>query len=200
MARPHRRGPTARLALILAALASLLVGYYLGQAWQRRGLDDLTAVLYPVGRAIEYPAGFALPEADPGAPPAWRLVLVADTRDPACSALLRQFALVINRLATKPDLQGRLRVTVLAYDQPDADAVAAFAQGAPWLEVPAASDQALETLAGQLGLLPDRRNWCTGTQSNSVLVAPDHTAWALLPLRPAAVMAHDIARIVDFVE
>jgi len=62
MSGARRRRPGIRLLLILAALASIIAGYYLGQYWQRRPLAELSARIYPAGRPVEFPAG-----ADPDA-------------------------------------------------------------------------------------------------------------------------------------
>lgn len=194
-----RRGPGKRLVLILAALASIVAGYYLGQYWQRRPLAELTAVVYPAGRRIDYPADLGI-DNDPGVSTPWRLFLAVDTGAPACSRLLRHYASVINRLAAWPEIQAQLRLTVLAYDRPDAAAVTAFSGGASWAEVLSAETQSLDRLSGQLGILPDPGNWCAETQANAILVAPDRTSWALIPHEQAAMMAHNIRTIIAFVE
>ncbi len=199
MPQRSRRGPGRRLVLTLAALASLIGGYYLGQLWQRQPLSDLSAIVYPNGKALTYPADIGLPDrvADDGL---WRLFVVADSGAAACRELLRHCALVFNRLAYRPKLQPRLRLTLLAYDQPDAAARAAFAGAADWVEVISAPAATLDTLSGQLGIAPFTDDWCTPAQGNAILVAPDAIAWALIPYEQPAIMAHDIATIIDFVE
>jgi hypothetical protein len=194
--RSTRRAPGRRLILTAAALASLIVGYYLGQHWQRRALADLSAIIYPAGRAIDYPQGLTISDGDQR----WRLFLVADTRQAQCHRLMRHFAAVVNRLATTPEIQERLRLVVLAYDRPDADALAAFTGGVGWTEVVGGEREALDRLSGQLGIAPGGRDWCNSYQASSVLVGPDRTAWALIPYEPAAIMAHNISSIVAFVE
>jgi hypothetical protein len=196
--RPARRSPRTRLVLTLAALASVIAGYYAGQYWQRRPLDGLAAVVYPAGDPIEFPAGLGLDA--PDAPPLWRLFLVADTRAPQCRELLQHYAGVVNRLAAWPKIQERLRLTVLAYDRPDAAAITAFSNAVGWIEVISAEPAVLDRLSGQLGLLPTTGDWCGRDQAGSILVAPDHEAWALVPFGEAAIMAHDIRTIIDFVE
>ncbi len=199
MPKVSRRGPGRRLVLTLAALASLIVGYYLGQLWQRQPLDDLSAIVYPNGKALTYPADVGLP--DQGADDdLWRLFVVADTGAAACGDLLRHYALVINRLAHRPKLQPRLRLTLLAYDQPDAAHSATFAGTADWIEVISAPPATLDTLSGQLGIAPITDGWCTAAQGNAILVAPDAVAWALIPYEQTAIMARDIATIIEFVE
>ena len=199
MPRGSPRGPGRRLVLTLAALASLIVGYYLGQLWQRQPLSDLTAIVYPNGRPLTYPAGIRLPDQDVGGR-LWRLFVVGDTGAATCGELLRHYALVINRLAHRPKLQPRLRLTLLAYDQPDATTRAAFAGTADWLEVVSAPPPVLDELSGQLGIAPVTDGWCTPTQGSAILVAADAVAWALIPYEQTAIMAHDIATIIDFVE
>ena len=124
----NRRGPGKRLLLILAALASVVAGYYLGQYLQRRPLAELTAVVYPAGQRIDYPAELGI-DNDPGIDTPWRLFLAADTDVPACSRLLRHYATVINRLAAWPDIQANLRLSLLAMDEPNEAAIAAFTIG-----------------------------------------------------------------------
>lgn len=196
MALPIRRSPRARLVLILVALASLIGGYYAGQYWQRRPLADLSAVVYPSGRAVVYPAAFGTDDTQQN----WRLFLSADTQAPTCRVLLRHYATVFNRLAAWPTIQERLRLTVLAYDQPDPAAIAAFGGSVGWLEVLSAEPRQLDRLAAELGLLPLGGDWCSAHQASSVLVAPDRRAWALIPYESPAVMALNIRTIIEFVE
>ena len=199
MARPTRRSPGTRLILIIAALASVIVGYYLGQYWQRRPLADVSAVVYPTGQAVEYPPGLGL-NADADTPGPWRLFLPADTRVAGCKQLLRHYATVFNRLAVWPEIQANLRLSVLAYDRPDAAAVTAFTGGVDWVEVFSAGPQRLDPLTRELGIRPDHSNWCSDNAANAVLVAPDHRRWALIPREQAAIMARNISTIIAFVE
>jgi hypothetical protein len=200
VARPARRSPWTRLILTLAALASVLAGYYLGQYWQRRPLADLSAVIYPAGQSVEYPAGLGIIDTDTDAKGPWRLFLPADTRVTECAQLLRHYASVFNRLAVWPEIQANLRLSVLAYDQPDAAAATAFTAGVSWAEVFSAGPQELDALSRQLGILPDHASWCSATVANAVLVAPDQKRWALIPYEQAAIMAHNISTIIAFVE
>ncbi|MCB1800389.1 MAG: hypothetical protein KDI82_01750 [Gammaproteobacteria bacterium] len=193
-----RRGPRARLLLTLAALASLIVGYYLGQAWQRRPLDELSAIVYPTPRLIDY--GELLATRTSGTDQPWRLFVVADTTAPKCAELLRHHALVHNRLATHAGIQKQLRLTLLAYDDPDDDQVAHFAGSLPWLDVLAAAPQELAELSAQLGIQPLTDDWCSPLQSNAVLVSPAREAWALVPHEAPVIMARNITTIIEFVE
>ena len=199
MARPTRRAPGIRLILTLAALASVIAGYYLGQYWQRRPLADLPAVVYPAGQLVDYPAEL-FTDAGDGAPGPWRLFIVADTREAECERLLRHYGLVFNRLAARPKIQANLRLSVLAYDQPDNDAARAFTGGVNWAEVLSAPPQELDALSQQLGILPDHASWCSAAAANAVLIAPDHRRWALIPHEQAAIMANNISTIIAFVE
>jgi hypothetical protein len=192
----RRRPPRARLLLTLAALASLIAGYYAGQYWQRRPLAGLSAEVYPSGRPLEYPAGSALdPRAD-----LWRLFLVADTRVGACRDLVRHYALVLNRLAAWPEVQSRLRLTLLAYDRPDREAVIAFTGGVEWAEVITEPLSRLDAMSGQLGILPGADGWCAGDRAAAILVSPEREAWALIPYEQATIMAENIRTVVAFVE
>lgn len=197
--RADRRSPRTRLILTLAALASLIGGYYAGQYWQRRPLADLSAILYPAGRPVDYPAGLGI-DTGSGANGPWRLFVVADTRATQCRELVRHFASVINRLAAWPQIQARLRLTLLAYDRPDAQAVAAFSGGTAWLEVVSADPASLDLLSAQLGITPGGSGWCEGEQSNGILVSPNHAAWALIPHEQAAIMADNIRTLIAFLE
>lgn len=192
-----RRRVLSRLLLTVLALLTLIAGYYLGQYWQRRPLQDLSAVVYPSGRAIRYPDG--LPRlTDPASNGAWRLFLTADTRAPACAAVLRDMRFLYNRLAAWPDLQARLRVTVLAYDAPaqppDPSA------GAEWIDMLGAAPPTLDRLAGQLGILPTGNDWCSDHQASAILVSPHNEAWALIPYEQPAIMADNVRTIIQFVE
>ncbi len=197
MSGTGRRGPGIRLLLILAALASVIAGYYLGQHWQRRPLAELSATLYPAGRPLEITAGVNL---DTETQPPWRLFLSADTRDARCATLLRHYAMVINRLAAWPDIQSRLRLTLLAHDQPDVAGVDAFSAGVDWVEVIAADRESLARLSSRLGLMSEAEAWCTDSGASAVLVSPELMQWALIPYQQAAIMAHNIRTIIAFVE
>ena len=52
----------------------------------------------------------------------------------------------------------------------------------------------------ELGILPDRARWCTATQLNGVLVAPDRRRWALIPYEDPQTMAYNVQAIIQFVE
>jgi len=188
-----------RLILTLAALASLIGGYYAGQYWQRRPLADISAIVYPTGRPIDYPASLGI-ATDRGPKAPWRLFLATDTRVAQCRSLLRHVASVVNRLAAWPDIQQRLRVAMLAYDHPDAAAVVQFSGGADWAEVITGEAAELDRLSGQLGILPGTGAWCEPPQANGILVAPNREAWALIPYEQAAIMANNIRTIIAFVE
>ena len=89
--------------------------------------ENLSAVVYPAGRQIVSPR-------------IWRsrrgtcLIRMAPVPGrrysrPACSRLLDRTSFVFNRLAARPSIQARLRLSVLAYDRPDAVAQQAFTAG-----------------------------------------------------------------------
>jgi hypothetical protein len=200
MQKRQRRRPGTRLLLTLAALASVIVGYYLGQYWQRQPLADLSAVFYPSGQKVDYPPALGLAEDAGARSGTWRLFLVADTRAAECRQLMRHFATVFNRMAPSPQIQAHLRLTLLAYDRPEPAAVTAFTGGVTWVEVVSAEREQLDTLSAQLGILPNPGGWCSATAANSILVAPDQTRWALIPYEQAAIMARNILTLIDFVE
>lgn len=192
-----RRGRGTRLVVTLAALASLILGYYAGQYWQRRSLSDLSAIVYPSGQRIDTIDELAaLASADP----AWRLFLVADTRAPACAALLRHFAHVFNRLAAWPDIQANLRLSLLAMDEPNEAAIAAFTAGVSWAEVVSADPHQLAQLSRELGIAPGGSDWCGENQRTGALVSPARRRWALLPYEPAPAMARNLRHIIAFVD
>lgn len=198
MAHLRRRSPRARLALILAASLSLVIGYYLGQAWQRAPLRGLSAVVYADGHAVSYPASFGI-ATDEGAGD-WRLIAMIDTRAAACGELLRHLALLRNRLAGWPRIQPRLRPTLVALDAPDATTIEGFAPGQDWIDVVTAEPGQLGAFAADLGIAPDRTGVCSPVQTNAVLASPDGRRWALIPHEQAAIMARNIATIIRFVE
>mgnify|MGYP001554130277 FL=1 len=191
------RGRGTRLVVTLAALASLILGYYAGQYWQRRPLSGLSAIVYPSGQRIHTIDELT---ALAGADQAWRLFLVIDTQSPSCSALLRHFAHVFNRLAAWPDIQANLRLSLLAMDQPNEGAIAAFTAGASWVEVVSADPQQLAQLSEELGITPGGADWCGENQRTGALVSPTRRRWALLPYEPAPGMARNLQRIIAFVD
>lgn len=193
---PSARRPRTRLLLTLAALLSLIVGYYLGQYWQRRSLGELSAVVYAAGRTVDLQAFEMLADRQP----AWRLFVAVDTTEPACAELLRDYAFARNRLAPAPDIQRNLRLTLLAYDQPDDAQTAAYSDDADWVDVISAEPRRLDSLAAELGILPTAGHWCRPTQSNAILVSPQAEAWALIPREQPAQMAGNIRAVIEFVE
>lgn len=198
MTTRRRRGARARLLLTLAALATLIGGYYLGQLWQRKPLQDLSAVVYAQARTLQYnDLAIATDTDEQGV---WRLFVAADTRVDTCSRLLQHYAFVLNRLAHRADIQRRLRVTLLAYDNPDAEKTATFRSGIAWTEIVSAPRAQLDALAAQLGIQPLGDDWCSATSASAVLVSPAREAWALIPYEAPVIMADNIAAIVDFVE
>lgn len=192
----HR--PKTRLLLTLAALASLIVGYYLGQYWQRQPLQDLSAVVYPDGSKVNYPAELNLSTANDNA--YWRLFISVDTGQPACENLLNHYTLVLNRLAAQPRIQQNLRLTALAFNQPSPETAELYRAQRDWLDVLSSEHKILDGLAQDLGIAPISDNWCEPMQANAILVAPDHRRWALIPHEQAAIMAHNIRTIIEFVE
>ena len=195
-----RRSPRLRLLLTLAALASLIAGYYLGQYWQRRPLAGLSAVVFAAGQPVEFPPGTEPLPARPAADGAWRLFVAADTRDTRCRDLLRHHAAVINRLAAWPEIQDKVRLTLLAYDRPDAAAISTFSRGLGWVQVISAEPAVLDALGAQLDIGPAADAWCTPATAAAALVSPQHEHWALIPHEQAAIMAHNIRTIIAFVE
>jgi hypothetical protein len=193
-----RRSPQARLLLIVAALGTLIAGYYLGQYWQRSGLDGLSAVVYRDGQIVAYPQSLGLDSDRTDTP--WRLFVAADTRVADCQKALRRFGLMMNRLAAWPGIQPRVRVSVLAYDQPNLTSAERTRGGAPWLEVITAPVPDLDRLSSSLGILPDPARWCSPAQLNSILVEPDRRRWALIPFEDPQTMAHNVQAVIQFVE
>ena len=184
--------------MVLLASLTLVVGYYLGQAWQRQPLNALSAVVYPDGKAVAYPADFAIGSDDTNAP--WRLVMAVDTRAADCEDLLRHLVLVHNRLAGWPRIQQRFRPTLMAYDQPDQTHAESFLAGSDWVDLVSASAARMDSFAAELGISPDQGTICTPAGTNGVLIAPGGQRWALVPYEQAAIMAHNIATIIQFVE
>ena len=184
---------------LLDRLQALLEVDDLGQAFQRQPLQGLSAVVYTDGKPIDYPQQL-LDEDTPAQAPPWRLFIIADTTLPACRELPRHYAWVRNRLAAWPEIQQRLRLTVLALDEPDATAIAAFAPGEDWIDVLPLKAQPPDPLIAALGILPTGMDLCTPLQLNAILVSPEQRRWALIPHEPAADMAHNIRTIVEFVE
>jgi hypothetical protein len=184
--------------LTVAALGTLLAGYYLGQFWQRRALDDLTAVVFSDGQPIDYPVSVVLAPGSDDAP--WRLFVVADTQMEACRVALPQFGLMMNRLAAWPSIQPRVKVSVLAYDQPSLTRAEDLRAGASWLEIVSAAPLDLDQLSGTLGILPDPTRWCVPEQLNGILIDPQHRRWALIPFEDPKTMAHNLQAVIQFVE
>ena len=193
-----RHSPRARLLLTLAALGALLVGYYLGQYWQRQPLSRLSAVVFEDGKPIELPSSLSLTTSAEA--PVWRLFVAVNTQVDACRGAMRRLGLMMNRLAAWPKIQARVRVTALAFDNPTAEQVDAFAAGATWIDTVAIPKPELERLASDLGIQPDTSRWCAPTELNSILVAPNHTRWALIPYEYPETMAYNVQAVIQFVE
>ena len=193
----HR--PQTRLLLTLVALTTLIVGYYLGQYWQRQPLQELSAVVYPDGSKLRYPAELGIPAAN-NETCCWRLFISVDTRHAECETLLHHYTLVINRLAAHPQIQQNLRLTTLAFDTPSQASIEAFRAQRDWVEVISAEPEMLDALTQDLGIAPLTNNWCEPIEANAILVAPNQRRWALIPHEQAAIMAHNIRTVIEFVE
>lgn len=192
---PGMRRPTTRLGLTLLALATLIAGYYLGQYWQRRPLQDLTAVVYASGRPLALPEDRFPPGDD-----AWRLFVAGRPASPACAGLLRDYAFVRNRLAAVPGVQARLRVVMITVDGSGDDPDDGPAAGADWIDLLAIPHSTADRLAGELGLGPNGSATCTGEDAAGILVSPRQEAWARIPYEQPAAMARNIRGVIEFVE
>ncbi len=198
VAQHRRRRPVRRFILISIAIATLIVGYYLGQYWQRQPLSELSAEVYDGKRRLQLPERLASPGDEQS--PRWRLFISADTTADACRQLLRDYALMFNHLAVRPDLQSNLKVVVLAYDRPDLAQQTTFTGGVTWAELLIGDPDAMDNVATQLGLSTSGIAWCSLGNDAAVLVGPDDTQWALLPHGEPDIMAHTLIGIIDFVE
>ena len=197
--RDRGRPRAKRLVVTLAALLSLIVGYYLGQQWQRQPLVDLSATVFANGIAIDYPDGLQRPDSFIDAD-AWRLFMAFDSRIPACKERLQQALLAMNRLASRPDLQGRTRLTLLLYNDAGSATRDGLRGSDERIEILAGNAAELDEITGRIGTLPLPSRWCAADAGGLALVSPDHEAWALLPWERPASMAHNIATIVEFLE
>lgn len=194
----RRRRPAQRFIVISVAIATLVVGYYLGQYWQRRPLSDISATLYDGKQHLQIPERLAAPSDSDGH--GWRLYIVADTGAEACRQLLRSYALMFNHLAVHPKIQSDLKVVVLAYDHPDADAETAFTGGVTWAELLIGDPDAMDQVTTQLGLSTLGLARCSLGNDDAVLVGPDNAIWALIPHEEPDIMARNLNTIIDFVE
>lgn len=197
--RDRRRTGGKRLVITLAALLSLIIGYYLGQQWQRQPLTDLSATVYANGVAIDYPKGLERPAGFHDVD-AWRLFMAFDARMPACSERLQQALLAVNRLAPQTTLQARTRLTLLLYNDSEGGVREGLRGERDRIEIITGSNTDLDTITGRVGTLPLRSRWCAADAGGLALISPQHEAWALIPWETPAAMAHNIATIVEFLE
>ena len=180
-----------RLRLTTAAVAALLLGYYLGHLYQVDRLEEaglrmldaprvLTNLPAPLRRALE---GH------------WSLLLAGEPGG-ACDNLLRHYIQVYNRIADHPRLQRRLRLVLLSAWPP--------AEESPWRlydwagvhVLPASQRQALLEEAG-LGDALRTRPCTSAAGTTALLLDPQARLLGTLPLDKPARMAESLRLVFD---
>lgn len=187
------RSPAQRFAIISVALATVVLGYYLGNRYQLNELQNTAALMneQPVEvELVNLPS--ALREAIV-AEDQWLIVLPGEP-GLHCDALLEHFVDVVNRLAAWPKIQQRIRFVLLASS--------GAAGGIRWNHVPWAKVQMLDqetqlALSTQLGIAPIGTRWCQDVQATAALIGPGNQVHALLPLDKPAKIAESVRLIVD---
>lgn len=182
------RSTSQRLALITAALGTLVLGYYLGNRFQYDELRQSSAIVLekPVPVDIKLlPPGLRTIAEDPGQ---W-VILLPGEPGRACDDLLDHYVRVINRLAAWPAVQSRIRLSLLNFS--------GRAPGTAWQRYgwarsyPLSKAEVLE-LTSQLGIAPVGNRWCLDVQATTALLGPGAEVRALLPLDKPAEMAESL--------
>lgn len=190
--RPPRNGSMRRLVLIMAALATLLVGYYLGNQYQFGNLQSLQAIV--LDQPVEVDP-LLLPQAlreQREAQPGWLILLAGDLKTPACEQLLQHYVQVHNRLAGESQLQNGLQLALL--QSSDAQPTPVW-QHVRWANAYALPKEQLLKLTGTLGISPIGTRWCQDVQANAALIGPDDLQRAILPQAKAAETAEAISTL-----
>jgi hypothetical protein len=187
------RSPLQRFAIISVALATVLLGYYLGNRYQFGELQNSAALVYE--QPIEFDIA-TLPQPLRGQienPDHWIILLPGET-GAACDRLLEHFVEVINRLAAWPAIQQRVHLVLLETDQKPASLAW---QSVPWASVQSLSATQMLELTSQLGIAPTGTRWCQDVQATAALLGPANLTHALLPLDKPADIAESLRLVIE---
>ena len=166
-------------------LATLLLGYYLGQLYQQHRLGGEGATLVDSPGEIATPARLPLSGH-------WNLLLAGEP-DSRCEQLLRTMVATVNRLAGSPQLQSRIRVRLIATRRPDADSLW---NSLPWAAVHYLGPSQRSGLLQVLGLpIPDGIH--CGPETPLALVGPDRKLYAHLQLNKPERMAEQLRDLTE---
>ena len=179
------RSRFSRFRLIVAALATVIAGYYLGQLyqqhrWKQQGI-----------RVLDNPVRLE----QPGLSGHWTLLIPGEP-DPSCEQLLREFTQTVNRLAAWPKLQSRIRLHLLASRAPAGQSLWHFV---PWASVQWSEPPARRELLQQLGFAQTAPPWC-GADAHLALTGPDQRLYALVTLDKPSRMAESLRQLIDTLE
>lgn len=178
----------SRFRIVVAALATVLVGYYLGQVYQQHRLQQQGITLLddpvPVSKEIRLPLSGH-----------WTLMLPGEA-DAACEQLLRSMVQMVNRLAASPKLQAQIRLRLLATHAPGSKSLWHFV---PWASVLYLGRDERSRLLESLQLQPLKAGSC-GPSAQLALTGPDMRLYAHLRLDKPARMADSLRQLIETLE
>jgi hypothetical protein len=185
------RTPLQRVALILAALSTLLLGYYLGNLYRLDELKQHGAV----------PLDQALPLDTADLPDSLRqslndtqqwVIFLAGEPGQACDRLFDQYVEVYNRLAAYPKIQSRLHLALLTTASDEHHPWPVY----DWAKVYRLTPAQRDKLTSAAGIAPIGNRWCQDVQATAALAGPGASVRALLPLDKPAEMAESLRLII----
>jgi hypothetical protein len=194
-----RRGPVARLVLIVSAIGLFLIGYYWGNQYQYGGgPPSIEGVL--ISPAMPLPA-FALRDAraqpfgSKDLADRWTLLAFGEISQARGQLAVTRMIEVYNRLADRPELRDRLLLSLAAPAQPP-NLGRDFEGLSPALRILSGEASELSRLAGVLGASPDD----VGEAGAALyLIAPNGRLVALFAAgQPAEAIASDITTLSDW--
>jgi len=190
--RPPRT-PLQRLALITAALGTVVLGYWLGNRYQFGELQNSSAIL--MEQPVEIDTA-PLPndlQTQIKAEEQW-VILLAGENGKACDQLLNHYIEVVNRLAAWPKIQARIRLALL--DGSGRVGSPAWQQ-LEWADSHNMQQADILALTSALGIAPIGNRWCKDVQATTALLGPGNVSHALLPLDKPAEIAESLRLIIQ---
>lgn len=185
----------ARFLLISGALGIVILGYYLGNLYKFGELDKLSAVVHKEPTQVTIDP--ALVSLDNQQQAGWRLYLVVDTTANACTQVLDHYTSVYNRLAGTPKIQAALRLVTLPYNTDNKEHVGKWLAHRSFVTAFLGTEESLEKLTADLGILPLGNRWCKDTQATAALVDKEGYTRALIPFEEPATMAMNLRTIIQ---
>jgi hypothetical protein len=194
-----RRGPFARLVLIVSAIGLFLIGYYWGNQYKYSGGPPAIegVMISPAMPLAEFDLRDAQgrPFGSEDLADRWTLLAFGEISQARGQLAVTHMIEVYNRLADRPELRDRLQLLLAAPSQ-SPNLASDFQRLSPALRILSGEESELSRLAGLLGASP------TGIGEEGAaryLIAPNGSLLALFAAgQPAEAVASDVMTLSDW--